>query len=306
MPMVERADPYRAINAVGALKEPSTFSRIQGGCTFVNAERSRLRNRTIAVGVICVVATIAFSSFTAIPPIIPLLLGAVAFAASYFDSQKVFESSVTVAMKRIVGALSGGLAYSPRSTMTLQQFAGMDLFGERCVRWTSRHEIAGRGHGTKYSIHEVRAGGIDRRSVIFKGIIVRIEFSESFPGNTVIVPDRHGQLTDAGTGPRRKKELVMVKHPAFERLYSVYSTSYFDARQLITPRLITLVMEAHNELQTTLRLSFVGKSLFIVIARDSARPAPRLYGAPITPEVAVGDLARLVPLAERFAQSVSQ
>ncbi len=306
MPMVERADHYRAINAVGALKEPSTFSRIQGGCTFVNAERSRLRNRTIAVGIICVIAIFALSSFTAIPPIIPVLLSAVAFAASFFDSQKVFESSVTVAMKRIVGALSGGLAYNPRSTLTLQQFTAMDLFGERCVRWSSRHEVAGRVNGAKYSIHEVRAGGIDRRSVIFKGLIVRIEFPEGFPGNTVIVPDRHGQLTDAGTGARRKKELVMVKHPAFERLFSVYSTSYFDARQIVTPRLISLVMELHAGLQAELRLSFVGKSLFIVVARDASRPQPRLFGAPITPEVAVGELPRLVPLAERLAQSIGQ
>jgi Protein of unknown function (DUF3137) len=102
-----------------------------------------------------------------------------------------------------------------------------------------------------------------------------------------------------------KKDLVMLKNPAFERKFSVYATDYYEARRLVTPTVMECVMEAAATFRTDLRLAFVQKSLFVAVAGDALRAEAALFGAPLTPQAAVGRLLVLVAFAERLANSVA-
>lgn len=296
-------------DTIGSL-ETSALARVQAACNFVNAEAARLRNQTIAIGVVCVAAAFLLWIVTGFgDPRVVLVAAAGISVLAFVRARAELTSTYTnIAAKRIIAGLGKQLTYNPRSSLTRQQFLAMDLFTEQCERWNSRDEIVGRTRAAKYSLHQVRAAGRDRKAAFFDGVIIKIDFTEGFPGHTVILPDRDGLLLGApnsAAATRRRKDLVMLKNPAFEQLFDVYSTDYYEARQLVTPRFMEIVMEAQARLDTELRLCFVQKSLFVAVARCAIRFEATLRAAPLTPQAAVGKLVHLVSLADRLAETRS-
>jgi len=283
--------------------EASALTKVQAACSFVNAEVVRLRHQTIAIWAVGAAVALLLWIFTRLGASVLLVSASGVFILAFVRARKELTSSYTdIAVKRIVGGLGRGLAYNPTSSLTRQQFVTMDLFTDRCVRWKSRDEIAGKTRGVKYSLHNVHAAGSGHKAVIFDGVIIKIDFAEGFPGHTVILPDRDGKLLGASNGAtaRRKKDLVMLKNPAFEQSFDVYSTDYYEARQLVTPKFMEIVLEAQARLGTELRLCFVQKSLFIAVAGHAHRFETQLFAPPLTPQAAVGKLVQLVSLAERL------
>jgi len=290
-------------DAISSL-ESSAFSKVQTACNFVNAEVVRLRQQTVTIWVMCAVGALLLMLFTGLGLVVPVVAAGV-FALAFVRARTELTSGYkAIAARRIVAGLGNGLAYNPKSSLTRQQFVAMDLFADRCDRLRSRDEIAGKTRSAKYSLHQVLATGKSSKSAIFDGVIIKIDFSESLPGHTVIIPDRDGQLLAGsnGGGTRRKKDLVMLKSPAFERLFDVYSTDYFEARKVVTPKFMEVVMDAQARLDTELRLCIMQKSLFIAIAGHTHRFETRLFAPPLTPQAAVGKLVHLVSLAERLAE----
>jgi hypothetical protein len=161
--------------------------------------------------------------------------------------------------------------------------------------------------GAKYSLHRVRASAGERGAPLFDGVVVKLDFEETFPAHTIIVPDQSGQLVIGSTAPRtsgggRKKDLVMMKNPVFERSFSVYSTDYYEARKLITPFFMQIVMDAHARLRTEMRLCFLQRSLYVTIAGDALQFTPTLFGDRLTPQRAIG-VAQLVAFAQRLVET---
>jgi hypothetical protein len=208
----------------------------------------------------------------------------------------------------------------------------MDLFKESCHRWKSEDEVSGKKNEVKYSLHEAQAFRKERsnsrsfgwapslqilamgmnaagrnQAVIFKGLVVKLDFNKNFAGHTVIIPDSESQILGGLFGEsrsRRKKDLVMMENPDFENVFSVYSTNDQEARYLITPKLMELVLEAQALLGAELRLCFSENSLFVTVPQGKDRFEVALFGGPITPETALGDLVDVVNLAERLVETL--
>ena len=294
---------------VGSNLETSALAKVQAACNFVNAEVSRLRHQTIAIAVIAGIGAILLWIFTgAGNPRVPLVLASGIAVFFFVRARTELASSYrSIAAKRIVAGLGKELTYRPGSSLTRQHFIALDLFAERCGRWTSSDEIGGRVRGVKYSLHRARAGGGDRKAPFFDGVVIKVDFSDAFPAHTVIVPDHNGQLlgghaSNGAAGSRRKKDLVMLKNPEFERVFSVYSSDYYETRKLLTPEFMQIVLAAQANLDTELRLCFLQKSLYATVAVGAPRFKPTLFADPLTPQAAVGTLVPLVSLAQRLAQ----
>lgn len=289
--------------------EASVLTRVQSACNFANAEAARLRHQTIAIWAMCLAGLLILWVVTGFGDAhIALVVAAGVGVMALVRARAELASSVEkIATKRIIAGLSGQLSYKPTSSLTREQFVATDLFTDRCGRWTSRHEIAGKARGTRYSLHQVRANGKDRRNPIFDGVILKLDLSDGFPGHTVIVPARGGEPPAApgnSAAPRRKKDFVMVKNPQFERLFDVYSTDYYEAKKLVTDRFMDVVMDAQSRLGE-LRMCFARKSLFVAIAGQALRFEATLFADPLTPQTAVGPLLPLVALAHRLADTRS-
>jgi len=298
------ATPIDRMDAIGSL-EASVYNRVQAVCNFVNAEIARLRHQTIAIGIACIIGAAVLWYVTGSGHV-ALVVAAGAFALCVVRARAELTSSFSnIAAKRIVNAIAQQLAYRSQSSLSREQFNSLDLFAGKCAKFSSHDEITGRVRGVRYSVHQVQARRGDR-SMMFDGAIIRIEYPANFPGHTVVVPDHDGQLLGAmNGGSRRKKDLVMVKNPSFERLFSVYSTDYYEARRLLTPELMKLVIEGKAALGADMRLCFVHRSLFVAVAEPAAPYHATLFAQPLTPPVALGKLVHLIAFAERIAAQQS-
>jgi hypothetical protein len=280
------------------------LAKVQAACTFANSEIDRLRNQTIGIAVSAIFGGLLISSLLGFGDIrVPLLLACGISAFFYVRAQtEVATNFRAIGAKRIVSGLGQGLTYSASSSLTLRHFAATDLFTEHCTRWSSRDEIGGRANGVKYSLHRVRASGSDRKGMIFEGVVIKIDLPDPVSAHTIVIPD-HGGHPNVGAGRSgRRKDLVMMKNPAFERLFSVHSTDYYEARKIVTPFLMQTVMQAQSHLGGELRLCFLNKTLFVTVSGESPRFTQKLFAVPLTPQSAVGMLAHLIPVAQQLAE----
>jgi hypothetical protein len=282
--------------------EGSTLVKVQSACSFVNTEIDRLRNQTIGIAVACAIAALALSSFSILGDSRYALVVAAGIAVFFFVRARteVASSFRAVAGKRIVAGLGQGLSYNPSSSLNQRSFAAMELFEAPCAKLESSDEIMGRMPGAKYSLHRVRASRGEHSGTFFDGVVLKIDFEELFPAHTVIVPDQGN--AQAGAPPGRKKDLVMMKHPAFEQSFDVYSTDYYEARKVVTPYFMQLLLDAHARLRSEMRLCFLGRSLFVTVEGNALQLTPTLFGERLTPQTAMGT-AHLVALAQRFAET---
>jgi hypothetical protein len=313
--------------------DASTRAKVQAGCNYVNAEVARLRNRVTTVAIICTGgAILAWILMGGGDPRLPFGLGLAIWFLVYNNAQKELKSGYKgIVVRRIVASLGRGLAYKPASSLTVEHFTSMDLFNEPASTWNSEDEVSGRRNQVAYALHEVRAGRRDNSSrtrlmwgpslflfaalraskqdqrIFFKGLIVKLDFNKNFAGHTVVVPDREGQILGGLFGEsesRRKKSIVRMENADFEKMFSVYSTDDQEARYLITPKLMELVMETQAMLGADLRLCFKENSLFVTVPQDKDRFEVQMFGASVTPETAVGDLVEVVNLAEKLVDAL--
>jgi len=331
-----------AIGRISSL-DAATRAKVQAGCNFVNAEVSRLRKRVITIAICCGGgAGVLWMLLGGGDPRFPIVVAILVFAYFTNQARKELASSYKgIVVRRIVQSLGRGLSYKPVSSLSQQQFEAMDLFNESPHSWKSEDEVSGQKNAVKYALHEVLAkrrersnrsrlawsaggfmglaliaawvgrnrGGVggDTQSIIFKGLVVKLDFNKNFQGHTVVVPDREGQILGGLLGEsrtRRKKEMVMLENPDFEKLFSVYSTNDQEARYIITPKLMELVMEAQALLGGQLRLCFSKNSLYVAVPQNEDRFEAALFGSAITPETALGDLVAVVNLAERLVETL--
>jgi hypothetical protein len=289
--------------------DAAVISRVKPVCDFVNTEAFRLRNHVIAIGAMAAVGAVVLPLLTGIgDPRIPLVLAAGAVGFTFAKARSEFtRNCARVAIKRIIAALSRQLTYKPSSTLTQQQFVAMDLFPGRVERFRTRDEISGReiGAATRYSLHRVVAGGANRRESIFDGVVAKIDFPEAFPGHTVVIPDITDENGAIGPGTRVKKDLVFLKNPVFEERFSVYASDYYDARRLLTPKLMDVIMESAVMLDAEVRLAFVQRSLFVAVPGEALKVDTGLFAAELTPKEAVGRLLHILGFAERLARAVA-
>lgn len=296
----------------------ATVLKLQAACNFINAEVGRVRGRIGKTAVACaLLAGIAYAFMWnngVRDPRFPLF-GAVGLVVLFAlnEQRKLAKTYKQIVVSRVVSALGHGLTYSPESRFTKQDFLDMDLFQLRTERWRAEDELTGRKNAVTYSILEAKAtrtegSGKNRRTItIFQGIIVRLDFNKHFQGHTVVVPNSESQILGGLFGEsqsRRRKDLCRMESVEFEDAFSVYASDQQEARYLLTPKLMELIMRSRLVLPGDLRLSFHDNSLFVTLAHKVNRFEISLMGRRITPESALGELAELVDLAERLIDTL--
>lgn len=298
--------------------DTATLAKLQAGCNFINAEVSRVRGRIMIVAaVVAVLGVIVYGMMWnngardprfVIGAALALIIG---FAA--WEHRKLSKTYKQIVVRRVVSALGQGLTYSPDSRFTKQDFLAMDLFNLRVEQWRAEDEVGGRRNAVTYSILEAKAtrtegSGKNRRTItIFKGVIVRLDFNKHFHGHTIVVPNSESQILGGLFGEsssRRSKELCRMENVEFEDAYSVYSTDQQEARYILTPKLMDLIMRARQRLNDGLRVSFHDNSVFVTLPDGGDRFELKLFGAKITPESTVGELCQVVQLAEDLVEAL--
>jgi len=296
----------------------STLMKLQAGCNYINAEIEKVRRQVLMVAIGCAILGAGVYAHlyrrNLKDPRLPIG-GAVAIIVGFaaYQHRGLSKKYKSIVVTRVITALGEGLSYSPESRFTKQDFLDMDLFEKRCEKWHAEDEICGKKNAVGYSILEAKAtrtegSGKNRRTVtIFKGLIVRLDFNKNFGGHTVVVPDAESKILGGLFGEsetRRKKAIARLENIEFEKVFSVYCTDQQEARYILTPKMMELVMEAQVSLGVQIRLSFHDNSVFLTVPQTGDRFEVKLFGGKVSPELVVGDLAEVVRLAERLLEAL--
>jgi hypothetical protein len=308
-----------ARSAVGRLSQLDASSRakLEAACGFINAEVATVRGRILKFSAACVILgliayAILWRNGIQDPrfPFVGVLFFIVIFAG--YEHRQLAKTYKHVVIGRICSALGQNLSYSPESRFTKADFLAMDLFLKRVQTWRAEDEVSGQRSSVAYSLFEAKAtrtegSGKNRRTVtIFRGQIVRLDFNKHFQGHTVVVPNSDSQILGGLFGEsesRGRKELCRMDNVTFEDAFSVYSTDQQEARYILTPKLMELILSAQATFGP-IRCSFQESSVIVTIPSSENRFEVRLWGAPMTPESAVGELAQCVDLAERLIDTL--
>lgn len=309
-----------ASSSIGRLSQldRETVAKLQAGCNFINAEIAKVRGRIMIVAsVMFVLALIVYGAMWnngVRDPRFPLV-GAIAIVVAYamWQHRTLSKTYKTIVVRRVVGALGHGLTYSADSRFTKQDFLHMDLFNLRVEQWRAEDEICGRKNAVSYSILEAKAtrtegSGKNRRTVtIFKGVIMRLDFNKYFQGHTVVIPHSEGEILGGLFGEsesRGRKDICRMENVEFEKAFSVYSTDQQEARYILTPKLMDLIMRARVRINDGVRMSFHDNSVFLTLPGHGDRFELSLFGRRVTPESIVGELAAVVRLAEDLVDTL--
>ncbi|HEY9230469.1 MAG TPA: DUF3137 domain-containing protein [Gemmatimonadaceae bacterium] len=293
-------------------------AKLASACDYINAEVAKVRSRIFTVGAVCAaLAAVVYAIMWANgvrDPRFPLFgAGIVVFLFATHQWRALNKTYKQIVVSRVVTALGHGMTYSPESSFTKEDFLRMDLFAQRTERWSAEDEVRGRKNAVTYSILEGKAtrtegSGKNRRTVvIFRGSIARLDFNKNFAGHTVVVPDGESKILGGLFGEassRRQKDLCRLESVEFEAEYSVYSTDQQEARYILTPKMMELILGAAAA-YPGVRMSFNDNSVFVTIPTSENRfEVGGLFGSRITPEIACGELAEVVHLAERLIDTL--
>ncbi len=287
--------------------------RVQAACHMVNEEIARQRSRAhtawAVIGVAALPAVLLWPHAWRFTVAGGLALGGWIHRRARKEVSTLYKR---VVMQRVVKALGTELSYRPESSLTRGHWDRMDLFPARPSRFRSEDEVRGRKANVAYAIHEVKAMRREgrREAVLFKGFVAQLEFNKHFQGHTVVVPDQEGRSIGGklfGDALERStigaKQIVRLENPDFEEQFSVYGTDDQEARYLLTPKMMELIMEANALQPEQIRLAFMENFLYVTVPSRIELADPGLDST-VSPESALGELAPVIALAERLVTTL--
>lgn len=125
----------------------------------------------------------------------------------------------------------------------------------------------------------------DKKTPIFNGLCIVIDFNKNFKGQTVVCTDVAeniiGNLLGSWIQSNRGRfgELVKLDNIDFEKKFVVYSTDQIEARFLLSHSLMKRLIDFNKKLgfSNFLELSFINNQLIILISQDKILFSPPIF-----------------------------
>lgn len=297
--------------------DASVVRNLNSACGFINGEIERTRGKVLtAIGIFTLVG-LAISAFLwrAGMKDIRLPAALIILPSSWYWWKQQKELNKTykhIVVKRVVSALGHGLTYSPDAVFHTDDFNQMDLFVKRAEKLIAEDEIKGSKGAVTYTVFECKAtcvegSGKNRRTVtIFKGLVIRLDFNKNFRTHTVVVPEGDSKVLGlfGESDSRGQKSIARMENVDFEKCFSVYCVDQQEARYLLTPKVMELLMEANAHLAGRLRACFLNNHLYVTIPQSKDRFDVGIFDRSVKPDTVVGDLTEVVGLAERLIDTL--
>ena len=289
-----------------------TQTRIDAACSYVNHKVAALRTRFWIVLGWAAVAGIVLWEITKVVQIaimVVMVAGIITFSYVRKQIKKLYK---TVVVPRVVEALGNGLSYSAESSFSKDDFCAMDLYSGRVDRFASEDQVAGSMQNVAYTLREAHAERKEQQGknshyvTVFKGIVITVEFNKNFNGCTVVVPDSEGKHLGlfGQMDSRDGKQRVNMADAEFEKTYTCFSTNDQEANYILTPKLMQLIVTARSKLGAELRMSFMNNMLYVSVPGTRDHFEVSMFAKQVTPEMAMGDLADVVHLAEHLIETL--
>lgn len=171
-------------------------------------------------------------------------------------------------LPRIAECLRPDLKYFANGSLGLSRFVTSGLMSKRTEFVFESDEFRGQIGSVRFSMREVKSS-----SPAPPAIVLNFHFPKKFKGLTLISPDTldpaygsylSGIVQDL-TLLGRKVKRVSLENPHFEEHYLVTSTDQQEARYLITPKMMELLLALREEFRKSFHFSFFEGQLYIMV-----------------------------------------
>ncbi|MDG2441073.1 MAG: DUF3137 domain-containing protein [Crocinitomicaceae bacterium] len=180
-------------------------------------------------------------------------------------------------IKKIVEFIDPHLNYNATSCISQGEFEQSKIFLQRAERYKGDDLVQGTIGKTAVRFSEIHSeyyttdkDGKRKYHTIFKGIFFIADFNKDFIGETIVLPDtaeklfgKLGKFFQKMNISRPK--LIKLEDPIFEKAFAVYGTDQVEARYILTPALMSRIMEFKKK-SGRIHLSFLHSSVYIAIS----------------------------------------
>ncbi|MFO0746192.1 MAG: DUF3137 domain-containing protein [Myxococcota bacterium] len=215
-------------------------------------------------------------------------------------------------MRRVIAFIDPNLAYDPKGRIEQSTFRESGIFRHGIDRYQGDDLVAGKVGATALRFSEVhaeyRTTSTDSKGrttthwhTIFHGLFFQADFNKHFAGRTYVRTDVAERLFGAigqalqgiSFGPT---ELVKLEDPEFERAFVVHSTDQQEARYILSPSLMSRIVEFRRAAGREIQLSFVSSSVFVAVPFKGELFEPKIWKPLTDPTLLEGyyDALRLV------------
>jgi hypothetical protein len=231
------------------------------------------------VGVIALLFAIILTVQTRSPVgfIIPLVSAAVIIGlASRFISKGYVSDFKHIVIGGIVKFLGDDLNYEPNGFIEKHIFMMSKIFTTGPNVYKGDDLVWGNIGATRIrfselnAVHESGSGKNRHRVTIFRGLFFTGDFNKDFKGKTIVLPDTAEALfSRLGSKLQAmnifRGQLIKLEDPQFERQFVVYGDDQVEARYILSPSLMSRIVDYKQKSGKKICLSFVGSMVFVAI-----------------------------------------
>lgn len=259
-------------------------------------ERKKVKKRIIAtfvpytifVGLFVVHAYNSYYDEELLSIILALLLG------GYFLIYVLLVKNYTNDFKEqiispLIKAIDENLNYSKNRHIAKSIFKRADLFSSP-DRVSGNDYVSGEISDVSLSFSDIHAEerytdskGKTKWRTIFQGLFIVADFNKSFQGKTVVLPDTAQSVFGNLIGNWlqsinfSRDELIKMDNPEFEKEFVVYSTDQIESRYILSPALMTRLLEFKEKTKHPLYISFNENSIHIAIYNNKDLFEPTVF-----------------------------
>jgi uncharacterized protein DUF3137 len=192
-----------------------------------------------------------------------------------------------------VAASQDGVRYEPDGFVAPEVFQSSRLFPLRAHDYRGEDRMSGADGAVRFEVSEISARHcikrwsplkrIDREAWVplFRGIFFVADFSKGIEGTTLVLPRAAGALRQEVVKAirqegRGKRETVELEDPEFRRVFEVLSDDQVQARYLLSPSLMSRLVEFQRDRREPFALSLTAAKLFLALfsSQDLFKPIP--------------------------------
>lgn len=213
----------------------------------------------------------------------------------FAGKKKEYAAEFKGCVIRILAALiDPHLDYFPGRQIDEQDYRESDIFRNRIDRLIGDDLVEGELGATRFRFSELKheemhettdAKGRKRTrwATVFQGIFFIADFNKQFQGRTYVIPDASGSFLDLAKQFEKwstsRGDIVELKNPEFETLFTVYGTDQVEARYILSPSLMERLVKFRHKANTEVHISFIHSKLFVAISVNQNLLEPKIFSS---------------------------
>lgn len=201
-----------------------------------------------------------------------------------------FKDSV---IRELAALIDPTLDYFPECHIGENDYRESDIFRNRIDRYHGGDLIEGAFGATRFRFSELihqethetwdMKGRKQMRWVtVFKGIFFIADFNKHFHGKTYVVPNAGDLFQDIGKLLQKwsgRGDIVKLDNPEFEKWFTVYGTDQVEARYILSPSLMELLLNFRRKAAAAVHISFIHSKLFVALSVDKNLFEPQIFSS---------------------------